>query len=360
MTSDSVVTTTVPYQLARLGVVMRPEPGNQLEAEGVLNPATGRDQSGRLWLLPRLVAAGNASRVGLAEIMVEAGVPVAVRREGIALGPDRAWERGTHHGGIEDPRVTWMSDLGVHLMTYVAYGPLGPRPALAISENLRTWKRLGPLNFRYQDDLDTDLNLYPNKDVVIFPELVPGPDGRPSYAVLHRPMWDMEWIAPDAGAPRPAGLADDRPGIWISYASATDVAADIANLVNLSGHRLVALPEFPFEVLKIGAGPPPIRIPEGWLLIHHGVSGELVAGIDQQQNARYCAGAMILSADDPAIVVARTATPLLAPDTVTERIGIVPNVVFPTATETIGKRTFVFYGMADSMIGVAELIRNQG
>jgi predicted GH43/DUF377 family glycosyl hydrolase len=248
-------------------------------------------------------------------------------------------------------------DLGVHLMTYVAYGPLGPKPALAVSTDLRSWKRLGPFNFRYQDDLDTDLNLYPNKDLVIFPEQVPGPDGRPSYAVLHRPMWDLDWIAPGGGSPRPAGLADDRPGIWISYAPADAVTDDVANMVNLSGHRLLALPEFPFEQLKIGAGPPPIRVPEGWLLIHHGVTGELVSGFDQQQNANYCAGAMILSADDPSMVIARTAVPLLAPETIDERSGIVPNVVFPTAIQTIDDRTFVFYGMADSKIGVAELIR---
>lgn len=353
------VATLVPFRLSRLGVVMSPDPNNPHEAEGVLNPASGRDPAGRLWLLPRLVAAGNVSRVGLAEITVADGVPVGVRREAVVLEPERGWERGSHHSGVEDPRTTWIPDLGVHLMTYVAYGPLGPKPALAMSRDLRTWKRLGPLNFKYQDDLDTDLNLYPNKDVVIFPEQVPGPDGQPSYAVLHRPMWDLDWISPGGGAPRPAGLSDDRPGIWISYAPADEVQADLANLVNLSGHRLVALPQFPFEARKIGAGPPPIRIPEGWLLIHHGVTGELVQGFDQQQDVRYTAGAMILSAQDPGTVIARTATPLLAPETAEERSGIVPNVVFPTAIEKINDRTFVFYGMADSKIGVAELTRSQ-
>ena len=42
-----------------------------------------------------------------------------------------------------------------------------------------------------------------------------------------------------------------------------------------------------------------------------------------------------------------------------ERSGIVPNVVFPTAVEEIDGRQFVFYGMADSRIGVAELDRIQ-
>ncbi len=78
---------------------------------------------------------------------------------------------------------------------------------------------------------------------------------------------------------------------------------------------------------------------------------------EQQKNAHYAAGAMILSADDPAVVLARTPEPLLSPQTDDETQGIVPNVVFPTAIEQIDGRNFVFYGMADSKIGVAELAR---
>jgi predicted GH43/DUF377 family glycosyl hydrolase len=115
------------------------------------------------------------------------------------------------------------------------------------------------------------------------------------------------------------------------------------------------MPEYDFEALKIGAGPPPLAVDGGWLLIHHGVTGELVQGFDQQQRVRYCAGAMLLDRDDPSLVLARSATPLLEPATAEETAGIVPNVVFPTAIEKIGDTHYVFYGMADSAIGVARL-----
>jgi beta-1,2-mannobiose phosphorylase / 1,2-beta-oligomannan phosphorylase len=75
---------TVPYTLSRVGVVMSPD-GSPLEAEGVLNPASGRTPDGRLHLLPRLVAEGNVSRVGLAEVVLEDGVPVGVKRRGVVL-----------------------------------------------------------------------------------------------------------------------------------------------------------------------------------------------------------------------------------------------------------------------------------
>ncbi|MFI5911668.1 hypothetical protein [Dactylosporangium sp. NPDC051541] len=348
----------VPYTMTRLGMVMAPDPGEPLEAEGVLNPASGRTPDGRLHLLPRMVATGNVSRVGLAEVEVRDGVPAGVRRQGVVLAPDEGWERGLHNAGVEDPRTTWVPSLGRHLMTYVAFGPLGPRLALAVSADLRTWQRLGPVQFAYQPGLDTDLNLFPNKDAVFFPEPVPGPDGRPSYAMLHRPMWDLGWFRPGEGVHLPAGLSDERPGIWISYVPADEAQADLGALARPREHRCVALPRFEWEALKIGAGPPPLRVPEGWLLIHHGVSGYIPPGFDPEgQRATYAAGAMLLDLADPARVIDRTPEPIFVPETHDERHGTVSNVVFPTAIEEVDGVRYVFYGMADARIGVARLDR---
>lgn len=354
---ETPATTTVPYTLTRLGVVMSPDPAEPLEVEGVLNPASGRTPDGRLHLLPRLVASGNVSRVGLAEVVLTDGVPTGVRRRGVVLAPDAGWEKGTSHAGVEDPRTTYVPRLGIHLMTYIAYGPLGPRICLARSEDLVHWERLGPVHFCHQAALDTDLNLFPNKDAVWFPDPVPGPDGRPAYALVHRPMWDLSWLREGEGTHLPAGLDDDRAGIWVSFVDAQAVEADPSSLTHLRHHRLVALPEYDFEALKIGAGPPPLRVDEGWLLLHHGVSGRIEPGWAQQQHVHYAAGALLLDPHDVTRVLARTAEPLLTPEADEERAGTVPNVVFPTAVEEVDGALYTFYGMADARIGVARLDR---
>ena len=350
----------IPYRLTRAGIVMTPDADEPNEAEGVLNPASGRGPDGELYLLPRLVAEGNVSRVGLARVVVEDGVPVGVERLGVVLEPDRGWERGVGNAGVEDPRTTWIDALGVHVMTYVAYGPLGPRTALAVSTDLREWRRLGPALFRYDDELDMDLNLFHNKDTVFFPDPVRAPDGTEALAVLHRPMWDLGETKPGQGVRVPAGITDERQSIWISYVPLALVREDIRALTLWEQHRFVAGPQYDFEELKIGGGPPPLRVPEGWLIIHHGVTGVIDSAFSQQQRVNYAAGAMILDADDPSRVVARTSEPLLAPETDDERSGIVPNVVFPTAIEEVDGRLFVFYGMADSKIGAALLERTDG
>ena len=340
---------------------MAPLAGEPSEALGVLNPATARNGPD-LYLFPRLVAAGNYSRIGRARVIFdETGTPVDVERLGVVLEPQEPWELHAGGGGVEDPRITYVPRLGRWLMTYIAYGPLGPRIGLAASSDLAHWERLGPVSFAYDPALATDLNLYPNKDALLFPEPVADPSGNPAYAMLHRPVWDLSLARPGEGEPLPAGLTDPRPGIWVSFVAATAVEADLRALTRFEEHRLVALPEQAWEGMKIGGGTPPIRIAEGWLVLYHGATGTPTHDLTPPPDLRYCAGALILDAADVTRVLARSIEPMLEPELQEERIGIVPEVVFPTAIEPLHGSApaayDVYYGMADSRIGIARLRR---
>ena len=347
-----------PYTLELVGVVMRPNLDDPHEQAGVLNPAAVVAPDGRILLYPRVVAHVNRSRIGVATVTLTDGVPTGVERQGILLEPERPWEHGANHGGVEDPRLTRVDALGLYLMTYVAFGPLGPRGGLLVSEDLASWRRVGPFQFAYDDELGIDLNLYPNKDLVWLPEPVTGPDGTPCLAFIHRPMWEV-W--PNLQPLPPDGIDEPRASIWISYVRLADAQADPAALLRPWGHRVLATPEYPWEVLKLGGGPPPIRVEEGWLLLHHGVSGTMSADpFEPQKEVFYAAGGMILDADDPSRVLQRTDEPLLAPLTDEERVGVVGNVVFPTAVVEVEGQHYVFYGMADEAIGVARLTRAAG
>jgi beta-1,2-mannobiose phosphorylase / 1,2-beta-oligomannan phosphorylase len=166
-------------------------------------------------------------------------------------------------GGVEDPRITFVGALDCYVMAYAAYGPLGPRLALAVSDDLENWERLGPVTYRYAPELAADLNLYPNKDAFLFPEPVPGPAGQPALALVHRPMWDLSWIREGEGAPLPRGVTDPRPGIWVSYVSLASARAEVSALTHVTGHRCVAMAEHPWEASKIGGVPLPCEPPTG-------------------------------------------------------------------------------------------------
>src|SRR3954468_1896114 len=115
-----------PFALERLGIIMEGDHSDPAEALGGLNPASCRDREGRLMLFPRVVAAGNYSRIGRAEVRFAEGIPVGVARQGFALEPTEAFECNTDTAGVEDPRVTYIAALDRYVMTYTAFGPLGP------------------------------------------------------------------------------------------------------------------------------------------------------------------------------------------------------------------------------------------
>jgi predicted GH43/DUF377 family glycosyl hydrolase len=319
---------------------MEPDLADPHEAAGVLNPAVARGPDGQLYLLPRLVAAGNYSRIGLARILcAPCGTPTGVQRLGVVLTPQAPYELNpTSGGGVEDPRVTYLAARGPYVMTYTAWGPSGPRIAAAVSRDLVHWRRMGLVQFARLQGLD--LATVDNKDGLLFPEPVSAPDGRPALAMIHRPTFT---------APLP-GVREPRPSMWISYAPLDAMAA--RHTVVFGQHHLLAVPQQGWEGLKIGGGTPPVRTPEGWLVLYHGVAGQSVAGVER--SLRYCVGVLLLDRHDPRRVLYRSAHSVLEPQLAGEREGVVPEVVFPTGVDARPDGALdVYYGMADSRIGVA-------
>jgi predicted GH43/DUF377 family glycosyl hydrolase len=356
---DVAQTTQHRYQLHRLGIIMRPRADLELEAGGVLNPGGARGPDGLYYLFPRLVASGNYSRIGIAQVQFsEDGLPVGVTRLGIALEPSAPYElNSVTGGGCEDPRVTFLPDFGVYVMAYVAYSRRGPRVALALSRDLITWKRLGLVRFGPMPG--ADMNAYGNKDAMLFPEPVPGPDGRPALALIHRPMYEV-WVE---GAhervqvvPPPPGVNDRRWSMWLSYcpldqAGWLDPSAADSLIPEFGTHRFLAAPRHAWEALRLGGGTPPVRLAEGWLTFYHGIG--LARRDDGHSGLRYSAGALVLDPRDPRRILYRSDQPVLVPRLPEERRGVVSDVVFPTAVDLHDAHLDVYYGMADACIGVA-------
>jgi len=347
------------FKLQRLGVLMEPEPGNPQEIEGVLNPAAARGPDGALYLFPRMVARGNYSRIGIARVEFnDAGDPAGVERLGIALEPEADYERRPDGGGgCEDPRVTFVEPLQRYIMSYTAFSSQGPRIALASSVDLFHWQRLGLAKFGpYHGAEFGDVD---DKDASLFPIAIPNPFSHPEVAILHRPLLPgtrPEEIACHSGA-RQVNL--DRESIWISYCPMKLDGRELNRFGKFSSHHRLATPVSPWERLKIGGGTPPILTRHAWLIIYHGVS-EAPKQNDDHHPLCYSAGLMVLTKEHPQLIRYRSQEPILRPELPQERDGIVANVVFPTGIDRrddLGApdRFDVYYGMADSRIGVARL-----
>jgi beta-1,2-mannobiose phosphorylase / 1,2-beta-oligomannan phosphorylase len=212
--------------------------------------------------------------------------------------------------GIEDARITAIGDR--FWITYVAVSRHGAATALASTADFRTFARHGVI-FCVE-----------NKDVVLFPERVAG-----EYVALHRPNGATPFT---------------RPEIWL--ARSPDMRC-------WGSHRPLAWGAGAWETGRVGAGPPPIRTPQGWLMMYHGNRRPTRRG----EVGAYSAGALLLDRDDPARVVKRTPGPFFAPTTEFECQGFVPDVVFPTGIVEAGDSLLVYYGAADACTAVVEFSR---
>jgi beta-1,4-mannooligosaccharide/beta-1,4-mannosyl-N-acetylglucosamine phosphorylase len=98
----------------------------------------------------------------------------------------------------------------------------------------------------------------------------------------------------------------------------------------------------------IGSGPPPVRTPDGWLHVYHGIASHGALG------SIYQAGAVLLDLEDPSVLIARTRQNVLEPRERHELVGQVPNVVFPSGMIVEDDGTvLVYYGAADTCVCLA-------
>lgn len=114
-------------------------------------------------------------------------------------------------------------------------------------------------------------------------------------------------------------------------------------------HKLVARCGYEWWcALKIGAGPVPIELDDGWLVFTHGVNKTCNCFV-------YSIGAMILDKNDPSKVLCRCKNYLLTPEENYETNGFVPNVIFPTCAlvDADTGRIAIYYGASDTYTGLA-------
>ena len=260
---------------------------------------------GKVILLYRAQGEDKVSRFGLAHL--RNGVEVAERSSLPVFGPDAHDER--ERCGTEDPRITSLDG-----RYYVCYTAASPRPAIkqahrdenvswrvriaiAVTKDFSDFQRIG-FAFPGQDD----------KNGALFPTRIRG-----KYYLAHRIF----------------------PNIHLGVSGNLRGWHDLGPLLGVRSGK--------WDSNRAGAGAPPLWTPYGWLFFYHGV--------DDQHTYRL--GVALLDLEHPRRVLARADNPILEPKESYEREGFVPSVVFTCGVVESEDRYFVYYGGADSVLGVA-------
>ena len=295
--------------------ILRPNKFNWWESQAVFNCAILLEGN-RIHMLYRAIGEYEKyiSRIGYASSTDGYHFD---RRKEIAFSPEEEYEKY----GIEDPRIVEIDHQiyvsYVVLSNYVSQRPIAST-ALATTPDFINYTRLGIITSKGSD----------NKDVVLFPQNMSRQvsnvtESMIRYLFLHRPSG---WVGSKYGV--------DRPSIWLGEGK---------SLTKFEKHTLLIKPEQDWEILKVGAGAPPIKTKYGWLLIYHGVDSNHV----------YRAGAALLDSENPAKLLGKTMQPILEPKEPYEKNGDVSNVVFPTGACVIDSKLFIYYGAADKVCCVA-------
>jgi predicted GH43/DUF377 family glycosyl hydrolase len=283
--------------------ILKPIPDNPWESRMVFNAAAVYNDN-KVHILYRAMGEDGVSRIGYASS--SDGYHIEERLANPIFEPANENERN----GCEDPRLTPLN--GRYLMTYTA---------------LRTIPhfdfQIGMTSISIDDFLykrwDWGERLFPfpgvrNKDAVIFPSKI-----NDRYIMYHR-------IEPDICI----ASSDDLKG-WYDIKTVLEPREDM------------------WDSLKVGAAGPPIEVDEGWLFIYHGVDYEKV----------YRLGAALIDRNDPETILYRSREPILEPIKDYELFGKVSNVVFSCGSILLDDEILIYYGGADTVIGVATFDKNE-
>lgn len=183
---------------------------------------------------------------------------------------------------------------------------------IARTKDLRTWERLPDLKTRSQQ-----------RNVVLHPEFVDG-----KYALYTRPQ---------------DGFIDAGSGGGIGWALIDDMTcAEVKEekIINFRHYHTI-------KEVKNGEGPHPIRTPQGWLHLAHGVRA-CASGL------RYVLYLYMTAPDDPSRVIAEPGGYFMAP-VGEEYVGDVMNVLFSNGwiADDDG-RVLIYYASSDTRMHVAE------
>jgi beta-1,2-mannobiose phosphorylase / 1,2-beta-oligomannan phosphorylase len=289
------------------------------EAGGVMNPAAVV-AGGKTHLFYRAVGNDGVSRIGYAwskdGVHVDEKLPYPV----FAISGTPEITRPTHAGlvasggtwsgvGIEDPRAVIIDD-----RAYITFNAFAGWNSLRIGVSSIRVDDLLARRFKWShpDYLSPPHEV--QKNWLLFPEKING-----KFAVLH------------------SLHSGTRERVLVDYLDNFE-NSEIQSPYNPKKD------EGAWDSTLRGAGPPPIKTKDGWLVLYH--------ANDAREPHKYKLGALLLDLEDPSIVIARSLRPVLEPDAWYENDGK-PGVVYACGATLSGDTLRVYYGGGDKVVCVA-------
>jgi beta-1,2-mannobiose phosphorylase / 1,2-beta-oligomannan phosphorylase len=315
------------FTRAKENPIITPKQENGWEAWQTFNPAVIllenpeklRNKTGRIHFLYRAIGEDGISRLGYAAssdgFVINERLSEPVYEHKVGQHPSFnifSYFSGGSFGGAEDARIVQIDKEGTLYMTYTACDN-GLRVALTsikVDDFLnKKWKWKPPQLISPPGEI--------HKNWVIFPEKIGG-----KYAILLSIV----------------------PEIEIAYCDSLDFNG--THFIHSSrGFGPIKNPSRGcWDKWVRGVGAVPLRTPYGWLILYHAIDDNW---------SQYKVGAMLLDLNDPTKILFRSPEPILEPTEVYENKGFKAGVVYASGAVIKDGKLLIYYGAADSCVGVA-------
>jgi predicted GH43/DUF377 family glycosyl hydrolase len=304
------------------------------EEEAVFNPAAVV-REGKVHLLYRAEDGAGTSRIGLATS--GDGVAFERRPEPVLFPDDDFMMPYEWEGGCEDPRVVERED-GTYVMTYTAFHGTTPRLAVVTSRDLVHWTKHGFAFGKAEGGRFADL--WSRSGAVVAAR---EGEGRVVAVRIGGKYW-MYWGDSDVFAATSDNLVDWTP------VEREDL---LAGKPSRSFEVAVRTRRGRFDSRRVEPGPPAFVTPRGILLLYNGAN-DRERGDPTLPDGACAGGQVLLDPADPTVVLARATEPFLRPQSPDETTGQTGHVTSLEGLVFFQGRWLLYYGMADSRIGLAE------
>jgi beta-1,2-mannosidase len=303
------------------------------EALHTFNPgAIVRD--GKIYVLYRaeddsgkMKIGGHTSRVGLAAS--EDGIHFRREKDPVLYPSADDQQAREWPGGCEDPRVVEAED-GTYVVAYTQWNHDRYDAGIATSSDLHTWTKHGPALAKAYGGKYAKLQY---KSAGIVTKLQ---DGRLKAAKVNG-KYLMFWGEGKIRLATSTNLIDWEP-----------VEDARGNLITVLERR----PQL-FDSTFPEVGPPPILTERGVLLLYNGKNA-IKNGDKDLPPKTYSVGEALFSASNPTKILQRVEQPVFQPELPWERSGqYVAGTTFVQGLVYFHNKWFLYYGCADSLVGVA-------
>ena len=270
----------------------------------------------------------HTSRIGYAES--DDGINFKRRDTPVLYPANDSQKKFEWPGGCEDPRVA-VTQNGTYVIFYTQWNRKLPRLGVATSKDLIHWKKHGPI---FEKAYHGKYFNMATKSASILTKM----NGEKQVIAMVNGKYWMYWGEHHVYAATSTNLVDWQP--------VENKNRELKELISPRKHF--------FDSDLTECGPPALITKKGILLFYNGKNNPGEDGDKRYNPDSYCAGQVLFDLKDPSKPIARLDVPFLRPMEPFEKSGqYVNGTVFIEGMVFFKKKWYLYYGCADSKVGVA-------